>query len=179
MVAGLSKRFAGQTLTVNSTAYKAEDLVTTLDGYVTQLEGVDAAYSTWKQKLDAWNTVETTKLTPLLSALGRTMQGAFGATNPALGDFGLAPRRRTAPSAETVLTAVEKRQATRVARHTLGRRQRAAIHGAPVTAPTAPTAPVAAPVTAPTATAPTAPIATAPAAPTDASPIVTPMLKAS
>nr|HEX4316275.1 hypothetical protein [Kofleriaceae bacterium] len=155
VVAGLASRFAGQTLTVNSTAYKAEDLVALLDGFVAQLQEVDAAYATWKQKLDAWKTVEATKVTPLMSALARTLQGAFGATNPALGEFGLAPLRRTAPSAETVASAVEKRRATRIARHTLGRRQRAAIHGAPVTAPTAPTAP------------------------TDASPSVAPMRKAS
>ena len=63
----------------------------------------------------------------------------FGATNGALADFGMKPRttkqRTSAQKAETA----QKAAATRTARHTVGPRQKAQIHGAP--APTTPDAP--------------------------------------
>lgn len=169
MVSGLKKHFAGQTLLANNTTYKADDLVAELEGFIPKLQAVDAAHAAWRLVLDEWNTTETEELVPLVRALNRTLQGAFGATSPVLVDFGLAPLHRTAPTVAKKSEAVEKRQATRAARHTMGKRQRAAIHGvvaaAPVPSAPAPVASMPAPVAsapAPVASAPL-PVASAPA----------------
>jgi hypothetical protein len=44
-------------------------------------------------------------------------------------EFGFTPRTRRAPTAETKAAAVDKRNATRAARHTMGPRQKAPIKG--------------------------------------------------
>jgi hypothetical protein len=53
----------------------------------------------------------------------------FGAASEAYIDFGLAEQRTNAPTVETKALAVEKRAATRAARHTMGPKQRLEIHG--------------------------------------------------
>src|SRR6516165_3256982 len=56
----------------------------------------------------------------------------------ALADFGITLPTRQVPDAATAATAVEKRQATRVARHTFGKRQKANVKGTGATPATAP-----------------------------------------
>ena len=46
-----------------------------------------------------------------------------------LAEFGMTLPSRQAPSAETLAAAVEKRAATRVARHTMGKRQKMKVKG--------------------------------------------------
>jgi hypothetical protein len=81
--------------------------------------------------------------------------GQYGKqANATLNDFGMRPPKvAQAPTVKVKAEAVDKRAATRVARHTMGKVQRKAVTGASVStpAPVAPAAPVAAPV------APTAP----------------------
>ena len=53
--------------------------------------------------------------------------GVFGESPAMLGDFGLKPRKKAKMSAEKMLRTVEKRNATRKARGTMGRRQKKAL----------------------------------------------------
>jgi hypothetical protein len=78
----------------------------------------------------------------------------FAGQVDALSDFGLTGRKTPVVSPETRVAAANKAKATREARHTMGKKQKAAIKG--TVAPTAP---------ATTAPAPT-PVATPPAPPT-------------
>jgi hypothetical protein len=59
------------------------------------------------------------------------LRALYGAGNEALADFGMTARPPRKPTVPTKAAAVEKSAATRTARHTLGTRQKAAIHGAP------------------------------------------------
>ncbi len=59
-----------------------------------------------------------------------------------LADFGIEIANRQAPDAVTVAGAVAKRADTRVARHTMGKRQKKKVTGTPAAAPAPSTAPV-------------------------------------
>ena len=106
---------------------------------------------------------------PIRSALRSYLVGVYGANAPELQEFGFVQNRRPAKTVASKASAIAKGKATRVARSTKGRKQKAAVKGAPA-ASTAPAVSAASPaVTAPAAspavTAPVAaPAATAPAA---------------
>ncbi|HEX3770400.1 MAG TPA: hypothetical protein VHV30_06030 [Polyangiaceae bacterium] len=69
----------------------------------------------------------------------RSLRAYVGQASPdVLASFGFTSPSRQVPSADTVAGAVEKRAATRAARHTLGKRQKAGIKGTVTTAPEAP-----------------------------------------
>jgi hypothetical protein len=68
------------------------------------------------------------------------VRNQFGGVQGTLGDFGIRIPTRQIPSEATKAVAVAKRAATRVARHTAGKRQKAKVKGvvsaAPATPPT-------------------------------------------
>jgi hypothetical protein len=92
---------------------------------------------------------------PVIRALERRVLADFGDTpqaGTALADFGFAPPTVSQPTADTKATAVEKRRATREARHTMGKNPKKNVKGtvaAPSPTPSGPSpAPAAAtPVT--------------------------------
>jgi hypothetical protein len=106
---------------------------------------------------------------PIRSALRSYLVGVYGANAPELQEFGFVQNRRPAKTVASKASAIAKGKATRVARSTKGRKQKAAVKGAPA-ASTAPAASAAspaatAPAVNPASTAPVAaPAATAPAA---------------
>jgi hypothetical protein len=82
----------------------------------------------------------------------------LGETSVEFAALGFEPHKVGKPTIATKLVAIAKSHATREARHTLGARQKAAIHGAVAPTPPAPTpipapAPAAEPATATTTTA--------------------------
>jgi hypothetical protein len=83
---------------------------------------------------------------PTYRALKAYVVNQYKTSPDVLAGFGFTLPSRQVPSAATVAGAVEKRAATRAARHTLGKRQKANIKGtvstAPATSPTTAPAPV-------------------------------------
>ncbi len=153
IVAGLLKHLPGQTLAISGTTITVADLVAKLNVVIGLLTTADASKTTWIQDLGAANKASS-GLAPTLKNLRRYLQGAFGVDSPVLLDFGLTPEKPPVTTPETAAAAVAKRAATREARHTMGKKQKATIHGtvAPTTAPgpVAPTAPT--PAAAPSTT---------------------------
>lgn len=116
------------------------------------------------QWLDLVKQYETLNATANLVARGlkQYVMNAYGATSPVLTDFGFTPPKRAPLSVAQQAQAIAKRKATRKARNTLGKKQKAAIHGTvPKAEPVTPTAPNAAP-TSPTPVTPVAPNAAPP-----------------
>jgi hypothetical protein len=150
IVAGLLEHFPGQTMALGGTTITVADLVAKLNVVIGLLTTADASQKTWKQDVAAANKASS-GLAPTLKNLRRYLQGVFGVDSEVLLDFGLTPEKPPVTTPETAAAAVAKRAATREARHTMGKKQKAAIHGtvAPTTAPApvAPTAPT--PVAAP------------------------------
>lgn len=105
-----------------------------------------------------------------LTGVRQTVLTAFAGSVDKLADFGLVGPKPRVVSPETKVAAAAKAKATRAARHTMGKNQKAQIHGTvatttPVTLPVDPVAATPAP-TAPTAPAPSpaTPPVTSPAA---------------
>jgi hypothetical protein len=137
--------FGGATRTVSA-------LTQLLQSFVDLRTAVVASQAATRAKVEA----ERTQAPPLLVVIDEYLafvRATFGKSPDALADFGLSPRKaRTPPTAEKRLTAVAKRKATRVARHTMGKVQKKDVKGAvkvtvtttpldgpqPTAAPTAP-----------------------------------------
>jgi hypothetical protein len=100
----------------------------------------------------------------IAEAVRQTALIRFAGQPDVLAEFGLKPKKVRRPlTAEQALDAVNKRRQTRKARKTLGKRQKAQVHGDPAPAAPAGTAPAPTPAPAPTA----APAAPTPALPTN------------
>src|SRR5581483_10415404 len=113
-----------------------------------------------------------TNVTQVVRALRQYVINANGPDSPVLADFGFAPPKQAGLTPEQLVARGQKAAATRKARHTMGKKQKASIKG--TVAPTAPA--TAAPASESTsATPPVAPVnAPAPAVPAPAPPAVAP-----
>jgi hypothetical protein len=105
---------------------------------------IAAAKAQW---IDLTAKYATLKATAALVARGlkQYVMNAYGAESPVLADFGFTVPKRAALTVEQQTQAIAKRKATRKARNTLGKKQKAAIKGnvtgvnvTPITEPAAP-----------------------------------------
>ena len=136
------------TLTIDGKQYAPADLVKVLQARIDALKGVDAARGPYKAALVA-QQAELASTHDLVVAVQQALQLMFRSQVDVLGDFGLAPRKRTNPTPATKAAAALKAKATREARGTKGKKQKAAIHGVvPETTPEAAPAPAPAPAAA-------------------------------
>jgi hypothetical protein len=87
-----------------------------------------AAQAAWLALLHAENQ-ERTRTDAAVAGLKQVVLVAFAGQIDALADFGLSPRKARVLSPEQQLLATARGKATRLARHTMGKNQRAAIKG--------------------------------------------------
>ncbi len=139
MAAGLRKHLMGQVLSINNTEVKVDDLLTEFDSYETQVSTTAVARSAWMQQVGAEQAL-VLRMKPELVSLEQYLRGRYGQSNAILRDFGLTPRTPPKVKVPVKAAAIVKSAETRVARHTMGKRQKAAIHGTPA-APTEPATP--------------------------------------
>ncbi len=137
---------------LNGSSVKTEDFTAKLQGILSASDAADAAKAVWVAKLAAARE-QSAAAEPDIVAAHSYVLAVFGAKSTTLADFGL-PRRSTARTLAAKQQAVAKSLATRDARHTMGPRQKAAIHG---TVPTAPAPAAPAPVAPASSTAAPAP----------------------
>ena len=147
LVAGTQKHIPTGPLTVGSATYEAPALVQLFQGLADALDATDAARARWQDALK--NAADTrAKVGPIVSAYRAWVEAAYRGAPSLLADFGLAPPKvRTPLTAEQKAAAVAKREATRAARHTMGKVQKKSVKGTVVTtAPAAQPSVAAAPV---------------------------------
>ncbi len=89
---------------------------------------LDAAKVAYENKLVAYQAAYKAAHV-LWVALIAYLRASYGADNPILIEFGVAPHLREEPTVETKAQALAKAKATRTARHTMGSKQKAAITG--------------------------------------------------
>jgi hypothetical protein len=152
--AGIDKHVTS-TVTIGGVAYAAADLKGVFQAQSASFDQADALHTQWRDQVRVVATA-TQKANRLHSLLRSYLIGQYGTeANAVLNDFGMDPPK--SPGAKTVqvkAAAAEKAQATRKARHTMGKRQKAGIHGtvdgaAPAGSET--TAPTPSPATPPSA----------------------------
>jgi hypothetical protein len=99
-------------------------------------EASDAAKRAWIESVVRADESEQ-KTAPTRSEIVAFVVSFFGKTSSALADFGISPRKaRRALTTEEMATAIAKRDATRTARHTMGKRQKLDVVGRTLTLPT-------------------------------------------
>ncbi len=105
---------------------------------------LDAAKATYQQKLAAQKAAFATAHATT-SSLKSYVVGAYGKENPIVTEFGWAVAKPPVKSVSVKAGAAEKSAATRLARHTLGPKQKSTIHGSVSTPEPATTAAVVTP----------------------------------
>jgi hypothetical protein len=136
---------AGATIGVNGTKVTTAQAVAQVQAHLATLRQIDEVRVQLRMLVEQ-QRAERAALRPMVAAVENYVVSYLGSTSPAYGLLGFVARKHTAPSIEVAAAAVEKRLATRKKRHTMGKRQRAAIPPAtlptpPVLAPTTPTTP--------------------------------------
>ncbi len=141
--AGIDKYLANEpSIPIDGTAMTPADLKKALQKHIAAADGTQAAHAAWLSASGAETTLHDDTVSTLAS-LRSFVVLKFGSKNQTtLTDFGFPPRVRKVPTPETKAAAAEKAAATRAARHTMGKRQKAKITG--TVAPVA-TGPAAAP----------------------------------
>jgi hypothetical protein len=161
IIAGITKNLqnAQTPLALGGQSFTPASLIALFQSRIDAANQVAAAKAQWVDLGKKYATLNVTA-DLVARALKQYVMNVYGATSPVLADFGFTAAKRTPLSVAEQTQAIAKRRATRKARNTLGKKQKAAIKGdvtgvtvTPVTAPTTP-APVASP--APAAPAPAA-----------------------
>ena len=178
LIDGLNKHAATiPSIVIGGASITTKDIVATLQSRIDSAKAAPSTRATWQAAVQA-DRAERDKTKTFVSGLRQALLVAFAGQVDTLADFGLTARKPRVVTPEQKLAAAAKAKATRAARHTMGKKQKAAIKGtvaptapapaapsAPTPNPTPPAAPAPAPVPpAPVQAAPTAP----PAAPAPA-----------
>jgi hypothetical protein len=150
IIAGVQKQYptgslllAGQTLTTSQ-------LVQLIQQDIDASDAADKAHADWISQVQVERNSHQ-KVDPVLRALRSQVLAQFGDTKDAastLATFGYSPRKVTPVPSDTKADAAAKGRATRAARHTMGKKQKASVKGTvsptePVTSPPSPSVPVA------------------------------------
>ena len=145
IIAALAAHFTGATtITLGGVDHKVKDIQVLLQSRIDAASATQVAKAKW-QTAAATEQEKTTEVDGVLIALKSHLVTTYGAKSEIVTDFGFTPKAKKV-TAETAATAVVKRAATRLARGTMGKKQKEKIKGVVTPATSAP-APVTAPVT--------------------------------
>ncbi|MGO9838035.1 MAG: hypothetical protein ACLP1X_27960 [Polyangiaceae bacterium] len=126
---GLNKH--GQSLPpllIGGRPLQATDLIAMLQGRIDAAGAAEATKASWLTAVKA-DYDERAKTRTAVSGLRQALHIAFDGSIDVLADFGLAPRKVAVMTPEQKTAATAKAKATRAARHTMGKRQKAEITG--------------------------------------------------
>jgi hypothetical protein len=138
----------GATMSVSGVATTSEQVVSTFAAHRAAMTATDAAKKAYHDAVAAERELYA-KARAAAAALQLYIAAVCGANSPTAAALGFEPKPRAEPSAAVKRDAVEKRAATRQARHTMGKRQRAAVKGQPSATASVAREPVAAAVALP------------------------------
>lgn len=105
-----------------------EAVVARYQAHLDALRRVDATAASWRTAVSQEEVVEA-QIKKLTRRVKNLLCATYGEESPTLLDFGIAPRRRAKIGVEKMRLTVAKRNATRKARHTMGKKQKKAIKG--------------------------------------------------
>jgi hypothetical protein len=127
VVLGVNQNITSAILLGGQTKSPAQ-IVAVFTGAIQASTDLDAAKLSYQQKLAArdaaFAAADTTE-----EQLKSYVMGAYGKTNPVVTTFGFPVAKPTVRSVKVKADAITKAAATREARHTMGPKQKAEIHG--------------------------------------------------
>jgi hypothetical protein len=139
MLTDLPIALPGVSVNVNGTTMTQPQVLAQIQGHLDLLRQVEATRRHLQQLVAAEKAAHV-QLKVTMTSVRHLAIGLLGPDSGQVAMLGFAVKPRTPPSSETAAAAVVKRIATRKARKTMGKRQRAAIH-APVSVAPAPAVP--------------------------------------
>jgi hypothetical protein len=136
-IAGVKKHYANApSIVVDGVSRTPAEIVRGLQASIDAADATSAANAAFHKAVQAEQAVNADG-DALYRGLRSFLITQHKTAPETLGDFGITLASKRVPDAETVAKAVEKRAATRAARHTLGKRQKSAIKGQTPPAPVA------------------------------------------
>ena len=136
LMAGTQKHTPNGQLTFGNATYGADSLVQMFQSLVDAMTAHEAAQVKAKDVLLALRDT-TAKVSPVLRAYRRFLVATYGNATETLADYGLKPLKARAPrTSEQKAKAAAKIRATRKARGTTSKKQKASVHGVVTTTET-------------------------------------------
>jgi hypothetical protein len=120
--------------------YTRDQLVAAFQARVAASEATKANRNAWLAAVQAERQAEQ-GIAPLRKSMKQFVASRYGADNAKMAEFGFTPAKTPKTTVQTKAAAIQKSEATRAARHTMGKKQKLSIHGEPAPAPASPTAP--------------------------------------
>jgi hypothetical protein len=137
LVSGLKKNQPKGLFLLNGSKYTAAQLVTIVQTLITALQAVGPARGAYLRTVRSFDTLYA-QSSAVLRDLKQSLQMAAADNTELLADYGLSPRKTPgAKSPRAKVAAADAAQATRAARHTMGKKQKAKITGATAAASSA------------------------------------------
>ena len=123
-------------LYLGSEAFSPQTLATFVQRRINLANAVLTAKAAWQHAVETYEAANV-QTNLVMADLRNTVIGAFGRDSAKLATFGFVAPKRPTLTPEQRATAVKKAKATRKARKTMGKRQKALIKGEPATEPAA------------------------------------------
>lgn len=134
LIAQLPKVFPDGSVLVDGKKMATTDIVAHFQRHLVAMDDADAALQR-RHQTSAAESADRELSEAAILAVKAYFAAVYGTGSAEYAALGFPTRTRRAPSVPTRATALAKSHATRSARHTMGSRQRAAIHGAATTTP--------------------------------------------
>jgi hypothetical protein len=116
-------------LLVNGKKYKVAELLAALTAYADKYEATDEAFTAFRTALEERVAIEP-EAVHLVQGVRTVLKGMYGKKSVALETYGITPDKEPVPlTPEQEVVKVAKAKATRIARHTLGKKQKEKIKG--------------------------------------------------
>ncbi len=163
VIAGIGKHIQSN-VTIGGVVFTPADLKAVFETQNSAVAAGDALHKQWKDQLQV-ASVAGAKARRTFNFLRSYLVGLYGdQANAVFNDFGMSPpKAKSPPTVKAKSVAVDKRAATRAARHTVGKVQKKSVKGTAVASPPAQgTAASTAPTVQPPAPAAAGPAAAAP-----------------
>jgi len=132
LIRGVRKRWSTSgPRVIASKTYSPAQIVDRLQSMLDSIDQTSSAYAAWRGQVAKQRVLER-QLREFVRMLESIIRIENGRSPSALADFGLEPSKKTGPrTAEAKAVMVEKAKATRIERHTMGKRQKQKIKGKP------------------------------------------------
>ncbi len=149
----LAKIIPKATLPVGGKLVTSKELRGRIQTHVDTMDALVQARAKVSQ-LVALDRQQRAELMSVMAGIQHYVAGLFGEHSMEFASFGFKPKKVPQRTVESKAQAAEKLRATRLARHTLGKRQKASIHGMPATPKADPAVPPALAASVPSSSTP-------------------------
>ncbi len=124
LVEGTQKHGPSGSFTLGSRVCTGAEMTQVLESMAAAIDAVDAAKAAWQDALARFDEIKA-QVAPVIQGYQAWVAVTHAGTPSTLADYGVAPRKTPTPlTAEQKKLAVQRRLATRAARHTMGPKQK-------------------------------------------------------